>query len=116
MITFKELIENLEEQLTAAGRRKLSRSMKKNQSKIQRGRRKSMRKAASQDTIKRRSKQRANRQFYSKSLKGRSKSSLSHGEKKALELKRKNRSGQIQTVAKRLKSKTRKDDRSRARG
>ena len=89
MITFKAFIS---EALSAAGRRSLARSMKRNKYKLARARKMQSRRRANSGRIKNRASRQARSDLYKKLLRGKSKSSVGFARRKSVERQAKQRS------------------------
>jgi len=106
-----DVVGMIQEVLSATQRMAKKRSLRKNKAKIKRGRRRSDRKTASKNTINKRANRRARSAEKKKVSKGKSSSDMSYSQRASVERRLKSRSGIIARKGKRLRIKTRKDDR-----
>lgn len=109
MKTFQELSEDL----SAAGRRKLSRGAKLKKTRLARDRKIASRKAAPASTILQRAARRARNAVAANFLKGKKKSDLGFAARARVEKQVKSRAGLVNTKARKLQPEVRKDDRKR---
>lgn len=112
MLTFKE---HMDEALTIQQRVKLKQALRRNKAKIQLGRKRSMKKIASPEVLKNRSKKQARNIFLKKLLKDKDKSDLSYSARQSYEKILQRKSGAIERLAKKLLPQVRKRDREKLR-
>lgn len=103
----------IEEALSAATRRKLGRSARKNKSKIKRGRERAKRKKASTEVLKKRAKASARKEMFKKLSKGKSPNELSFSQRGAIEKKVAGKKTQVEVLAKKILPKLRKKEQSK---
>ena len=117
MLNFKDwyTTEEVDEALTIQQRVKLKQALRRNKAKIQLGRKRAMRKIASPEVLKNRSKKQARNIFLKKLLKNKDKSDLSYSARQSYEKILKRKSGAIERLAKKLLPKVRKKDREKIR-
>lgn len=112
MLTFKE---HMDEALTIQQRVKLKQALRRNKAKIQLGRKRSMKKIASPEVLKNRSKKQARNIFLKKLLKDKDKTDLSYSARQSYEKILQRKAGAIERLAKKLLPQVRKRDREKLR-
>lgn len=110
MLTFQEFID---EELSASDRRKKGRTMKRMKSKLKIARKKSARRTADMDTLKKRAKRGARSDMAKKFSGGKSKADMSLSQRKNVERRLDRIKNRIGNVARRKVKDVRKLDRSR---
>lgn len=110
MLSFKE---HMDEALTIQQRVKLKQTLRRNKAKIALGRKRSMKKIASPEVLKNRSKKQARNIFLKKLLKNKDKTDLSYSARQSYEKILQRKSGAIERLAKKLLPQVRKRDREK---
>lgn len=111
MLTFNEFKHDIDEELSAAERRKKGQKMRRMKGKLKIARKKASRRTASSDTLKKRSARKARGDMAKKLMKGKSKSDLSISQRKSVERRLDRLKSRIGNMAKRGVKDARKRDR-----
>lgn len=108
--------EDVNEVLSAQGRRALARAMKRYKSKIKQGRKRALNRAADSDRINKRSRKQAVNQIFKTLSKGKARGELSVSRRKEIEKRVQKLKPRVDRIARRLKPKVRQMDRERRSG
>jgi hypothetical protein len=105
--------EAITEVLSVSQRMQKKKSMRRHKAKVKRGQRRAKKRTATNKTIDKRSRRRARSSVKKNLAKGKNADDMSYSARKSLETRMKSRAGLVNRLAKRMRAKTRRDDRSK---